>query len=59
MTSEDGDSRKADAQPQPTEGDPITILRGAYAGAGPTADEARTTDRAAEAAIEDRRYALG
>ena len=40
---------------RPVPDDPIAALRGAYAGPGPTVDEARAADRAGEAASEDRR----
>lgn len=40
---------------RPVPQDPIAALRGAYATAGPTSEEARAADRAAEAAGEDRR----
>jgi hypothetical protein len=40
---------------RPVPDDPIEELRGAYAGSGLTADAARTANRAAEEASEDRR----
>jgi AbrB family looped-hinge helix DNA binding protein len=40
---------------RPIPDDPIEALRGAYAAPGPAADVARATDRAAEAASDDRR----
>ena len=40
---------------RPVSDDPIGELRGAYAGPGPAAETARASDRAAEAASDDRR----
>jgi hypothetical protein len=40
---------------RPVPNDPIMALRGAYATPGPTAEDARAVNRAAEAATEERR----
>lgn len=40
---------------RPVPDDPITALRGAYATPGPATEEARASDRAAEAVSHDRR----
>jgi bifunctional DNA-binding transcriptional regulator/antitoxin component of YhaV-PrlF toxin-antitoxin module len=42
---------------RPVPDDPIESLHSAYAGPGKTSEEARSADRAAEAAIENRRQA--
>jgi len=42
---------------RPVPDDPIGSLRGAHAGPGPTSEEARSANRAAEAASEKRRQA--
>jgi len=42
---------------RPVPDDPIGSLRGAHAGPGPVSEEARSADRAAEAAAEKRRRA--
>jgi len=42
---------------RPVPDDPIESLRGAYAAAGPTAEDARNADRLAEAGAEERRQA--
>jgi bifunctional DNA-binding transcriptional regulator/antitoxin component of YhaV-PrlF toxin-antitoxin module len=40
---------------RPVPEDPITALRGSYAGPGPAAEDARTADRTAESDREERR----
>ena len=40
---------------RPVPADPITALRGSYAGPGPTAEDARAADRTAESGGEERR----
>jgi bifunctional DNA-binding transcriptional regulator/antitoxin component of YhaV-PrlF toxin-antitoxin module len=40
---------------RPVPDDPVEALRGAYAAPGPATDAARASDRAAEAATDDRR----
>ena len=42
---------------RPVPDDPIESLRGSYAELGPTAEEARSANRIAEAASEERRQA--
>jgi bifunctional DNA-binding transcriptional regulator/antitoxin component of YhaV-PrlF toxin-antitoxin module len=44
---------------RPVPDDPVATLRGMYAGSGPTSDEARAADRAAEAEREAARGAGG
>lgn len=40
---------------RPVPDDPVTALRGSYAGPGPTAEDARSADRTAESDREERR----
>jgi bifunctional DNA-binding transcriptional regulator/antitoxin component of YhaV-PrlF toxin-antitoxin module len=42
---------------RPVPADPISALKGAHAGPGPTTDEVRGAERAEEARIEQRRQA--